>query len=507
MDVVRHMQHPRDQADQDGLDRAVAVDIEAERAAIATVMHFPASYESAAEYVTGEDFYRPAHRLLWDVLGQQIREGAPTNPIVVRAAIEKLGQLRTVAGGDYIFDVAGAGGGGDAAAFAEIVRDKARLRRVEELAIRLRASVLSGATADDVDEQILGYVKQKTTPTVGDPLTTRLMPGGTFILDRPETVPALWGHGENVIWAEGEALLIAGPSGVGKTTVAQQVILAAIGVHHGPVFGMPVRRFKRFLYLASDRPQQAARSMARMVSPEDRELLDERLVFWPGPPPSDFIKDPGILLRLVEAAGADGVCLDSLKDMAGELASEEGGQAINSAIQRTLVEGKEVIGLHHHRKQGGGKDGGKEPTSLDELYGSTWITAGAGSVISLWGSAGEPIVSMRHLKQPAGECGPWKLRHDHPKGRTEVWHQVDILALLKASGSAGLTPATLAVNLYPNPKAKPTTSEVEKARRRLDQYVEQGLAVVRKLGTARTAPSAYFATFNEQGELIPDDQM
>jgi replicative DNA helicase len=157
--------------------------------------------------------------------------------------------------------------------------------------------------------------------------------------------------------------------------------------------------------------------MARMVTDEHRDLLNAHLTFWPGPPPKDFIKDPGILLRLCRQADADMVCLDSLKDMAGELASEEGGQAINSAIQRTLVEGIEVLALHHHRKQGGGKDSGREPTSLDELYGSTWITAGAGSVVSLWGAAGDPIVAFKHLKQPSSECGPWRLKHDHPRGR------------------------------------------------------------------------------------------
>ncbi len=503
MENVRHM--PRDQADLDGLNRTPAADLAAERALLANCIHDPydppREYREAAEVVTTVDFTHPAHRLLWDVIGHQVSEGNPTSPIALRAAIEKLGQLRTVGGGPYIFDVAGDAGGGSAEYFAQIVREKSRLRRIDEFAIALRASVLSGAQPDELDERITAYVRDRSTTNTGDPFAQRLLPGGSFILDRPDTVPALWGAGENVIWAEGEALLIAGPSGVGKTTVAQQVILAAIGVHHHGVLGLPVRRFNRVLYLASDRPQQAARSMARMVTPDDRELLDERLVFWPGPPPSDFIKDPGILLRLCQAANADAVCLDSLKDMAGELASEEGGQAINQAIQRTLVEGIEVIGLHHHRKQGGGKDGGKEATSLDELYGSTWITAGAGSVISLWGSAGEPIVSLRHLKQPAGECGPWKLKHDHPRGRTEVWHQVDILGLLKASGSAGLTPAALAVNLYPNPKSKPTTSEIEKARRRLDQYVEQGLAVMRKTGNSRTAPVAYFAAFDEQGVL------
>ncbi|MBT2508852.1 AAA family ATPase [Streptomyces sp. ISL-98] len=501
MENVRHM-NPRDQADHDGPDRTAPHDAEAEDLVAGAILHSATAYKECAEVIKRDDIYQPAIRLIWDVVGGIVAEEKALHPVTVKAEIDKLGRLREVddgnlinkLGADYI-------SAGMAPHFAEAIRQKARVRRINDLAIRLRAGVLTGGDPDTLEGQLSGYLKQAATTNATDPFAARLIGGGSFILDRPDTVPAIWGYSEQVLWAEGEALLIAGPSGVGKTTVAQQVILNAIGVLHGGVLGLPVHRFKRFLYLASDRPQQAARSMARMVKPEDRELLDERLVFWPGPPPSDFIKNPGILLRLCEAAGADAVCLDSLKDMAGELASEEGGQAINQAIQRTLVEGIEVVGLHHHRKQGGGKEGGKEATSLDELYGSTWITAGAGSVVSLWGSAGEPIVSLRHLKQPAGEVGPWKLKHDHPRGRTEVWHQVDILGLLKASGSAGLTPAALAVNLYPNPKSKPTTSEIEKSRRRLDQYVEQGLAVMRKTGNSRTAPVAYFAAFDEQGVL------
>ncbi|KAA6221752.1 AAA family ATPase [Streptomyces albofaciens JCM 4342] len=500
MDTVRHI--PRPTAD----DRTPPHALEAEEYVTGVIMHSAEAYNDCAEIITRDDLYTQAHRLIWDVVGGLVAEGKTPHPVHVKAEIERLGRLREVGGG-HIIDRLGVNTitAPMAPSFAEEIREAARLRRIDEFAIRLRSGVIERADPDTLEQQIVGYLQQQRA-TTSDPLGERFRPGGSFILDRPDTVPALWGDGEQVIWAESEALLIAGPAGVGKTTLAQQVILAAIGVHHGRVLGLPVRRFKRVLYLASDRPQQAARSMARMVTPEDRDALDEHLVFWPGPPPADFIKDPGILLRLCQAAGADAVCLDSLKDMAGELASEEGGQAINTAIQRTLVEGIEVIGLHHHRKQSGGKDSGKEPTSLDELYGSTWITAGAGSVISLHGAAGEPIVSLRHLKQPAAECGPWKLKHDHPRGRTEVWHQVDVLGMLRAAGSAGVTPAALAVNLYPNPKSKPTTSEIEKARRRLDQYVEQGLAVMRKTGKSRTAPVAYFAAFNEQGELPDADE-
>lgn len=483
-------------ADEDGPTRTPPADAAAERALLARCIHTPAEYHEAAELITGEDFYHPAHRLLWDVIGHQLAETKPVDPISLRAAIEKLGQLRLVNNGVLIFEISGEWGPGSATHYAELIHAKTRLRRLDDLAIRIRSGILNGGDVDQLEEQITGYVQDRGTTAAG---VSRFVSGGAFILDRPDTVPAIWGEGDNVLWAEGEALIIAGPPGVGKTTVGQQVLLAAIGVRPHAL-GLAVRPAKRVLYLASDRPQQAARSMARMVTSEHRELLDQHLVFWPGPPPTDFIKDPGILLRLARQADADVVCLDSLKDMAGELASEEGGQAINSAIQRTLVENIEVLALHHHRKQGGGKEGGKEPTSLDELYGSTWITAGAGSVISLWGSAGDPIVSLKHLKQPAGECGPWRLKHDHPRGLTEIWHEVDVVDIL-AHARGPLTAHQLACQIYSPDKGKPSASEVEKARRRLEQLVEKGLAHKITNGGGRGSQSGYVAAFSTSGEL------
>ncbi|MFI1371309.1 DnaB-like helicase N-terminal domain-containing protein [Streptomyces longwoodensis] len=489
---------PHDPADDDALNRRPPADPEAERALLARCIHHPAEYQDAADTISAEDFTHPGYRLIWDVIGHQLAENKPVDPISLRAAIETLGQLRIVAGGSLVFEVSNAVGPVDASHYADLVHAKTRLRRIDDLAVRLRSGVLNGGTLEDLEQQITGFVQDRSAASTS---TSRFVPGGAFILDRPDTVPAIWGEDDNVLWAEGEALIIAGPPGVGKTTVGQQVLLAAIGIRPHAL-GLAVRPAKRVLYLASDRPQQAARSMARMVTADHRDLLNQRLVFWPGPPPKDFIKDPGILLRLCKQADADMVCLDSLKDMAGELASEEGGQAINSAIQRTLVEGVEVLALHHHRKQGGGKDSGREPTSLDELYGSTWITAGAGSVISLWGSAGDPIVSFKHLKQPAGECGPWRLKHDHPRGLTEIWHEVDVLDIL-AHAKGPLTAQQLACQIYSPDKGKPTASEVEKARRKLDQLVERSLAHKIANGGGRGSQAGYVAAFTNSGEL-PD---
>ena len=49
--------------------------------------------------------------------------------------------------------------------------------------------------------------------------------GASFILDAPKDIPAVWGSGGRVAWSAGEALLIVGPSGIGKTTLVQQLVL------------------------------------------------------------------------------------------------------------------------------------------------------------------------------------------------------------------------------------------------------------------------------------------
>lgn len=303
-------------------------------------------------------------------------------------------------------------------------------------------------------------------------LEQRFIPGGSFILDTDPDPQPIWGRGGEVLWAEGEALTIVGGQGVGKTTLAQQLVLGRCGFEeYVTVLDLPVEAGKgRTLYLAMDRPKQAARSFRRMVGEVHRDDLNDRLLVWEGPPVVDVAKQPRTLVEYARAAEATTLVVDSIKDAALGLSDDEVGAGWNRARQIALRDGVEVVELHHNRK---GISGAKAThPSIDEVYGSTWITSGAGSVLLLAGAPGDPVVSMHHLKQPADEVGPLKIVHDHDNGRSSVWHAADLLSVVAAI-SGGATAKDVARVLFE--AEKPSSAEVEKARRRLEKKVNEGL--------------------------------
>ena len=231
-----------------------------------------------------------------------------------------------------------------------------------------------------------------------------------------------------------------------------------------PVLGLPVVPGRRVLYLAMDRPHQIRRAF---------RLLDQNLVIWKGPPPADLAKHTEILNELAEQADADVVVVDSLKDAAVGLSEDEVGAGWNRAAQGLLATGRNLLVLHHRKKQAK-----NARTGLDDVYGSTWLTSGMGSVVLLDGNPGDPLVEFRHLKFPVSEVGPMKVSHDQASGLMTVAEQVDLVAVAQDEGS--ITVKQAALLLF----GSATTNEVEKARRRLDKRVDAGELVKKDEGGA-----------------------
>jgi replicative DNA helicase len=312
--------------------------------------------------------------------------------------------------------------------------------------------------------------------------------GKTFILDAPTTIPAIWGEGSDVLWSEGESLFVVGPPGVGKSTVAQQVALARAGVLKAELLGFPIKADpdRVVLYLACDRPKQIARSLRRMVTPEHADVLAARLRMWHAPLPFELGTEPEGLVRLAQHFGAGTVVVDSLKDIANPLTSDEVGFAVNRAFAFVVEAGIELAVVHHSRKA---SSDNKKPTALADVYGATWLTAGAGSVLSLWGEAGDPLVELTHLKPPADDVGPLEITHDHTAGSSSVTERKDAWTVLKDAGSNGIAVQDVAAEIY---GSKATRAQVEKIRRKLQRFADKGWATSSK-GELRTDPVVFRA--------------
>lgn len=294
-------------------------------------------------------------------------------------------------------------------------------------------------------------------------------------------------------------MMIYGPQGAGKSTLAQRLLLARAGVVP-TLLGLPVQAADApILYVAADRPLQLARSWQRMITgldAEQRDVVRDLVRFWKGPLGFDVGAEPDRLLRFMVEIGARTFIGDSLKDLAVDLVKDEVGTRANRAWQLLIAAGIEVVDLHHPRKAIAGVAG--KPKSLDDIYGSTWLSAGHGSVVLLWGNPGDPIVELSHLKQPQEEVGPLRVIIDHDSGSVDTYEGGDALTILRSAGSP-MGAKDVARVLFTT--SNPSDAEVEKARRRLEKLVPRGLARADRRGRddhGQPRPVAYVATMEDQ---------
>ena len=459
-------------------DAGQAHDDQAERIVLGAMMLQPDCVDDITAILTSVDFYRPTHGAIYAAITANAALGEPTDPVAIAITLTKVDELAKLGGAGYLHTcVQAVPTVMSATWYARRVAEYSYARRAEEAATRLRQAARGGsreAIASALERMQADLAS--TQPGSEPAWRSRLTNGAAFIFDVPDQVPAVWGVDDNVLWASGEALMICGPQGVGKTTTAGQVVMARLGLIK-EVFGLPVvPGSRRVLYLAMDRPQQAARSLGRLARPEWRDTIHDRLSVWQGPPPADFALSSTVLADMCRAADADTVIVDSIKDAAVGVSKDEIGAGYNRARQAAIAAGVEVLELHHQRKE---SNGGGKPKALADVYGSTWLTSGAGSVLLLWGEPGDSVVGALHLKQPMNDVGPLTIIHDHDAGTSEV-DLGDIttdLIYLAAHQPGGLSPRAAACALYRT--GDPDRNLIEKARRRLDGYVRSGVMVKR----------------------------
>ena len=168
--------------------------------------------------------------------------------------------------------------------------------------------------------------------------------GLEFLTGRSNLV-RLWGDGDKVLAAQGQGTLIVGPQGVGKSTLGQLFVFTRMRLLPSPtLLDYAVAEDDRpILYLALDRPDQIAQSMARMVDTgnEDVAAKLKRQLIVKTTIPFKADLDPDLFAEYALETGRDLglVVCDSVKDLLTDVNSGEAGIGVqyddtNPARQR-----------------------------------------------------------------------------------------------------------------------------------------------------------------------------
>lgn len=113
------------------LDRTLPYNLEAEKAILGAVLLHAEAHPLAASLVSGTDFFRDAHRRVWEAMGALLARGEPVEMVLLKDVLARAGDLDEVGGPAYLAAlVDGLPRVANVEHYARLVREKAQLRAV-----------------------------------------------------------------------------------------------------------------------------------------------------------------------------------------------------------------------------------------------------------------------------------------------------------------------------------------------------------------------------------------
>lgn len=123
--------------------------IEAERSVLGGLMLDDDAWDSVSGLVSGEDFYRSDHRIIFRCMADLKEHNKPIDIITISESLENVGELENVGGLAYISDLAGSTPtASNIRAYAQIVRERATVRKLIAVAHEIADSGFNPAGRD-----------------------------------------------------------------------------------------------------------------------------------------------------------------------------------------------------------------------------------------------------------------------------------------------------------------------------------------------------------------------
>jgi replicative DNA helicase len=225
-------------------DRTPPQDVQAEQSVLGAMLMSKDAIGDVTELVKGRDFYRPAHEQVFDAILDLYGRGEPADAITVADELAKRGELGRIGGHIYLHDLLSTVSiASNASFYAEIVREKAILRRLVEASIKIsQMGYAGGGEVNEIVDRAQQAIYEVSEGKTGEDY----QPLSALMESTLDEIEALNSHGvmsgvptgfieldelTNGLHA-GQMIIVAARPGMGKSTLGLDFARAA-SIRHG----------------------------------------------------------------------------------------------------------------------------------------------------------------------------------------------------------------------------------------------------------------------------------
>ena len=339
-------------------ERPLPHNLEAERCVLGAILINNAAFNAAAELIKPGDFYREAHRRIFDRIIELNERQQAIDFVTLRDELDRGGDLERVGGPAYITALAdGVPRSTNVAHYAQIVKNKAALRNLIHSANRMSADAY--AAADDADE-VLDRAQRDIFAIAEDRIHRGFLSMEQLVKDGFQTIERLQERkgaltGVPTGFADideltsglqpADLVIVAARPSVGKTAFALNMALhvGATGAGTAGVFSLEMAREQIFMrMLTSEAGVDAHRLRSGLLSQDDwsnlsatLERLAQARIYVDDTPALGVLEMRAKSRLLKDSHGLDLLVVDYIQLMQGNRRFENRTQELAS-ISRSL---------------------------------------------------------------------------------------------------------------------------------------------------------------------------
>ncbi|HEY9327070.1 MAG TPA: replicative DNA helicase [Streptomyces sp.] len=221
--------------------------VEAEKSVLGSMMLSKQASIDCADILQPEDYYLGAHQTIHGAILDLQAKGEPSDPINLAAELQRRGDLARVGGAVYLHTLVQAVDTPASGSYhAEIVRERAILRRLVDAGVRITQSGYAGE--GEVNDLVASAAAEIATVVEGTGkeddfrLPAQTMEGTLDLIDDASNSRGLTGLATGFADLDsltsglqpGQMIVVAGRPGMGKTTLAMDMARACAIKHNIP---------------------------------------------------------------------------------------------------------------------------------------------------------------------------------------------------------------------------------------------------------------------------------